>query len=58
MTERARTSDLPVASEPWPRTEAPWPNASWLSPWAFGGDEAGRGHAAEDDREPELPVRH
>jgi hypothetical protein len=58
MAERAPTSDLPFTSEPWPATEAPWPNASWLSPWAFGGDEAEHGHAAEGDPDPDLTVRH
>jgi hypothetical protein len=38
--------------EPWPTMEARWPNAIWMSPWAFGDDEG-------DDRSDEAaPSRH
>lgn len=57
MTERAHTNDLHRTNgEPWPATEARWPNATWLSPWAFDEDDE-PAHAA-DIRDRDSPLRH
>lgn len=58
MMERAHTNDLHLTNEePWPATEAPWPNANWLSPWAFDEDDAEPAQA-EDIRDRDSPRRH
>lgn len=58
MKERTHTTATSVRDEPWPTIEARWPNAIWLSPWAFDGEEPAANERDGEEQDWDRRVRH